>query len=82
MPARQPCFEEIGPAVYYTSDAAFAVRARMGGRVFLPDPANGEVYWFPMRMTPSEIFAHRLTAGLSGLLCDGVSAPQRREVTE
>lgn len=70
-------FEEIGPATFYTTDAAWEYRSRMGGRVFVPDPANGEVYWFPVSMTPSAILTHRLTAGLSGNLGDGREHPTR-----
>jgi len=59
---------EIGPRIFYTSDAAYAYRTKMGGRVFLPDPITGEVYWFPMQMGPTAILTHRLTVGLSGQL--------------
>lgn len=64
---------EIGPRIFYTTDAAYECRAHMGGRVFLPEPPNGEVYWFPMTMPPTAILTHRLTKGLSGKL---VTSPE------
>lgn len=62
---------EIGPRIFYTADAAWEYRREMGGRVFVPEPAHGEVYWFPMTMTPTAILTHRLTAGLDGWLGTG-----------
>jgi hypothetical protein len=47
-------------------DAALSNRREWGGWIFHAE--DNRVFWFDMEYTPSEIFRHPLTAGLSGKL--------------
>lgn len=61
-------FNTIGPAIFRTPGAAFAVRRELGGRVFIPAPFAGEAMWFPPDMPPTLCLRHRIVAGLDGHL--------------
>lgn len=49
-----------------TAAAKFRQNTGCGGWIFAT--SNGEATLFPVSMTPSQIFTHRLTAGCSGVL--------------
>lgn len=52
-------------AAFSTIEQAKAHRANNGGWLFVSDNA---VIWFRLGFTPSTIFVHKATAGLSGKL--------------
>lgn len=53
-------------AAFSTPEQAKAHRAANGGWLFVSD--NTVVIWFRLGFTPSTIFVHKATAGLSGKL--------------
>lgn len=64
--APAPCCPSPWMAFYLIADAQ-AHRAQHGGWVFLPNDVRHPI-WFNTEFTPSAIFTHHITAGMSGRL--------------
>lgn len=64
MNAQKP--QEMQFAGFQSTDAAKAHRAQHGGWIFVSE--EGGPTWFAPAFTPSAIFSHHVTKGLSGKL--------------